>query len=110
MPNKTFLFLFLVIAGCHKPAPPPPPPHAVSVVQATVKDVPLTREYVGHVVANISVQVMSQASGVMTEQRFVEGQDVKKGDLLLVIDPRPYQASLQQAEAQLAQTIASLKY
>jgi multidrug efflux system membrane fusion protein len=80
------------------------------VVQPTVKDVPLTREYVGHVVANISVQVMSQASGVMTEQRFVEGQDVKKGDLLLVIDPRPYQAALQKAEAQLAQTVASLKY
>ncbi len=102
--------VLLTMASCQKPPPPPPPPHTVSVTQATVKDVPLYREYVGHVVANINVQLMSQASGVIVEQRFVEGQDVKKGDLLLIIDPRPYQASLQQAEAELAQTYASLKY
>jgi multidrug efflux system membrane fusion protein len=80
------------------------------VAQAAVKDVPLYREYVGHVVANINVQLMSQASGIIVEQRFVEGQDVKKGDLLLIIDPRPYQASLQKADAELAQTYASLKF
>jgi multidrug efflux system membrane fusion protein len=98
------------VGGCEKPAAPPPPPRSVSVVQPTVCDVPIYREYVGHVVAKINVQVMSQASGVIVEQRFVEGQEVKKGDLLLVIDPRPYQASLAKAEAQLAQTFASLQY
>jgi membrane fusion protein, multidrug efflux system len=112
MKSKLFPLLFcaLYIAGCQKPAPPPPAAHMVTVTQATVKDVPLYREYVGHVVAKINVQVMSQASGIITQQRFIEGQEVKKGDLLLVIDPRPYQASLQKAEAQLAQTYASLKY
>src|SRR5690348_4588278 len=112
MKNKRYFFVLLTlfVAGCEKPAPPPPPPHTVTITQAIVKDVPLYREYVGHVVAKINVQVMSQASGILTQQRFVEGQEVKKGDLLLVVDPRPYEASLQKAEAQLAQTYASLKY
>lgn len=105
-----FFLSLLPIASCHKSPPPPPPPHTVNVTQATVKDVPIYREYVGHVVANINVNLMSQASGVIVEQRFVEGQDVKQGDLLLVIDPRPYQASLQKAEAALAQTYANLKF
>lgn len=109
--KKMALFSTLIaIAGCHKPPPAPPPPHTVNVTQATVKDVPLYREYVGHVVANINVKLMSQASGVIVDQRFVEGQDVKQGDLLLIIDPRPYQASLQKAEAALAQTYASFKF
>lgn len=109
---KTLLcsLTWLALAGCGKKVVAPPPPHTVSIVKATVKTVPIFREYVGHVVAKINVQVMSQASGVITEQHFVEGQDVKQGDLLLVIDPRPYQASLQRTQAQLAQTIASLKY
>lgn len=102
--------LLACIAGCGKPPPKATPPHKVSVVQPSVCDVPVYRDYVGHVVANINVDVMSQASGVIVEQRFVEGQEVKRGDLLLVIDPRPYQASLAQAEAQLARTFASLQF
>lgn len=105
-----FLLFLICAAGCGKPPPKATPPHKVSVVQPSVCDVPVYREYVGHVVSNINVDVMSQASGVIIEQRFVEGQEVKRGDLLLVIDPRPYQASLAQAEAQLARTFASLQF
>lgn len=104
------IIVIVGIVGCSKPPVPAPPPHAVAVTQAVMKDVPIYREYVGHVVAKINVQVMSQASGVIVEQRFIEGQEVKKGDLLLVIDPRPYQASLQQAEAVLEQTYATLQF
>ena len=102
--------LLACLAGCSKPAPKATPPHLVSTTQPTTCTVPIYREYVGHVVANINVDVMSQASGVITQQRFVEGQEVKRGDLLLVIDPRPYEAALAKAEAELAQTYASLQY
>jgi multidrug efflux system membrane fusion protein len=60
--------------------------------------------------AKISVKVLSQVSGEIVGQYFVEGQRVNKGDLLLVIDPRPYQAALQQAKGALQQTLASLQY
>jgi multidrug efflux system membrane fusion protein len=110
MKSYVYALLLACVAGCGKPPPKAIPPHKVSVVQPSVCDVPVYREYVGHVVANINVDVMSQASGVIVEQRFVEGQEVKRGDLLLVIDPRPYQASLAKAEAQLAQTYASLQF
>lgn len=102
--------LLAFAASCSKPQPKPTPPHMVSVVEPSVCTVPIYREYVGHVVANINVDLMSQASGVITEQRFVEGQEVKRGDLLLVIDPRPYEAALAKAEAELAQTYASLQF
>lgn len=104
-------WLFLGIAGCEKKAQlTPPPARQVIAALPTVLDVPLYRDYVGHVVAKINVQVMAQASGVITEQYFTEGQEVKQGDLLLVVDPRPYEAALAKAEAGLAQTYASLQY
>jgi multidrug efflux system membrane fusion protein len=98
------------LLGCEKAAPPPPPPHAVTVTHAVVRDVPTYVDYIGHVVAKTSVQVMAQVSGNIVGQYFVEGQTVKKGDLLLVIDPRPFEAALAQAEGALAQTYASLHY
>ena len=57
-----------------------------------------------------TVQITSQIEGVLKNQLFMEGETVKQGDLLYVIDPRPYQATLQKAEAALSQTMASLKY
>ena len=81
---------FLAMQGCQKAAPPPPPPHQVSVTKPEVCDVPIYVDYIGHIVAKTSVTVMSQVSGNITGQYFVEGQEVKRGDLLLVIDPRPY--------------------
>ena len=60
-------------------------------------------DYIGHVVAKTSVTVMSQVSGNITGQYFIEGQEVKRGDLLLVIDPRPYEAAFEKAIAVLAQ-------
>ncbi|MBY0529040.1 MAG: efflux RND transporter periplasmic adaptor subunit [Rhabdochlamydiaceae bacterium] len=98
------------VASCQKKVPTPPPPPKVIVTTPVVQDVPVWLQYIGNLVPNISVQIMGQVSGILTEQHFVEGQDVKQGDLLLVIDPRPYEAALLKAEAQLEQTIASLDY
>lgn len=104
------LMTFLAMQGCQKAAPPPPPPHLVSVTKPKVCDVPVYVDYIGHIVAKTSVTVMSQVSGNITGQYFIEGQEVKKGDLLLVIDPRPYEAAFDKAQATIAQTSASLKY
>ncbi len=101
---------FLWLASCEKTAPPPPPPHAVSATKPLVCDVPFYVDYIGHVVAKTSVTVMSQVSGTIVAQYFVEGQTVKKGDLLLVIDPRPYEATLAKAQAILEETYATLQY
>jgi membrane fusion protein, multidrug efflux system len=98
------------MSGCGKPPAPPPKPHAVSVTKPLVRDVPFYVDYIGHMVPKIGVTVMSQVSGTLVAQYYDEGQDVKKGDLLLVIDTRPYEAQLAQAEATLAGTLATLHY
>jgi multidrug efflux system membrane fusion protein len=73
-------------------------------------DVPEYIDYIGHMVAKTNVEVMAQVSGNLVAQYFIEGQEVKKGDLLLLIDPRPFEAALAKAEATLAQTYATLQY
>lgn len=98
------------LAGCEKAKPPAPAPHLVSVTKPMVCDVPYYVDYIGHLVAKTQVTVMSQVSGNIIAQYFEEGQEVKRGDLLLVIDPRPYEAALAKAEATLAQTYATLHY
>jgi membrane fusion protein, multidrug efflux system len=108
--NKLFpLIVLSLMVGCEQ-TPPAPPPHLVSVTKPLVCDVPIFVDYIGHMVAKISVQVRSQVSGNIVGQYFVEGQEVKRGDLLLVIDPRPFEATLARAEAALAQASASLQY
>lgn len=103
------LFALVLLLGCSQPPPQPRQPPVVTITQPVVKDVPIYYEYVGHIEANISVSVRAQVSGMISAQYFIEGQDVKTGDLLITIDPRPYQAALDKAEGELAQNIASLK-
>ncbi len=101
------LFLLLILASCSKtPAPPPPPPY-VTVVQPKVADVPLFYEYIGHVEPNQSARIKPQAQGIITAKFFTEGQEVQENDLLLTIDPAPYQAELDRANAELAQNLAT---
>lgn len=108
--STVILCSLLWLTSCEKAAPPAPPPHLVSVTTPVVKDVPVYVDYIGHMVAKTNVTVMSQVSGNIIAQYFVEGQEVKQGDLLLVIDPRPFQAALAKAEGTLAQTLATLHY
>ena len=63
----------------------------------------------GNVEAYSTVSVKSQVTGVLTEAHFKEGQNVKKGQLLFTIDPRPFEAALKQAEANLARDAAQLQ-
>lgn len=83
----------------HAEAPPAPP---VTVVQAARKDVPVYATGIGTVQAYRSVLVRARVDGTLEKIAFREGQDVKPGDLLAEIDPRPYAAALQQAQAKRA--------
>ena len=99
-----------LIAGCGKkePANFERPPAPVTAAAATSQDVPLYIDAVGKIVAREVVSIQPQVSGRITQIHFTDGADLKVGDLLFTIDPRPYQAQLQQAEANLAQAVAEL--
>jgi len=110
----------LITCGCQKQqaqtaGPAGPPVMSVSVVQATQESVPTDVRVVGTVEASAVVQVKSQIAGQLESVGFTEGQNVKQGDLLFRIDPRPYEEALHQAEAavtrdqaQVAQADANL--
>ena len=100
----------LVFAGCEKKAPAAVerPPAPVSVVAAVAQDVPIYLDEIGRSVAREVVSVQPQVSGRITKIHFADGADVKTGDALFTIDPRPYQAQLDAAEANLAQAKAAL--
>lgn len=87
----------------------PPSAVPVRVASAAQKDVPIAIRVIGNVEAYLMVEVRSLVAGAITQVKFREGQDVKKGDLLFVIDPRPYEAALRQAEANLAKDLAQAK-
>ena len=80
----------------------------VLVVQAARRDVPITTEGLGSVVAYKTVNVRSQVDGRLDRVAFKEGQAVKRGDLLAQIDPRPFEIMLHTAEAALARDTAQL--
>jgi len=81
----------------------------VLVATATQKTMPLQIRAVGNVEAYSTVSVKSQVTGVLTQAHFKEGENVKKGQLLFTIDPRPLEAALKQAEANLARDTAQLQ-
>ena len=81
----------------------------VLVVTAVQKSVPLQLRAVGNVEPYTTVSVKSQVTGVLQKAHFKEGQDVKEGQLLFTIDPRPLETALKQAEANLARDSAQLK-
>ncbi len=99
--------LLLVSCGdAKKPAGPPPP--AATVTKALQKEVTEWDEYTGRLAAVDEVDVRAQVSGYLESIHFKDGQIVKKGDLLFIIDPRPYQAVLDRAQAQVKQADAGL--
>lgn len=99
----------LMLAGCgdKDQANSTPPPPSVGVVAVQSEAVPLTRDLVGRLSSYRQADVRARVSGVILERTYTEGKEVKKGDLLFKIDPAPYQAALDGANAQLAQAQAS---
>jgi len=86
----------------------PPPPAVVEVAPVIQKDVPVQGEWVGTLEGYVNAQIQPQVSGYLIRQDYREGAVVKKGQLLFEIDPRPFQAVLDQAKGQLAQAEAQM--
>jgi multidrug efflux system membrane fusion protein len=95
-------------SGSAAAARPPRPAVRVSVAVATRQDVPVYATGLGTVQASFTIGIHSQVEGIMQEVLFTEGQHVKKGDVLARIDPRLFQAALDQAKAKRMQDIALL--
>ncbi len=101
---------FWALAGCGKtPTHSPPASLAVNVVTATAKEVTGWNEFTGRMEAVDSVEIRPRVSGYITEVRFKAGDLVKEGDPLFLIDPRPYQAELDRATANVDQALAQQK-
>ena len=99
----------LGVIGCNTSgAPAAPPPPAVSYVNVTQKDIPVTAEWVATLEGYTTAQIQPQVAGYLIKQNYREGSFVHKGDVLFEIDPRPFQAVLDQAKGQLAQANAQL--
>src|SRR5438045_4233545 len=102
-----FAALALSLAACSKPAPPPEAPAPVEVARVTQKTMPERVDAVGTVEAINSVMVKSRVDGQLLESDVKDGDDVRKDQLLVKIDPRPAQAALAQVEAALAKDVAA---
>jgi membrane fusion protein (multidrug efflux system) len=86
-----------------------PPPAEVSVVKVATEQVTLTTELPGRINPMREAQVRARATGILLKRHFVEGSEVKAGDVLFEIDPLPLQAALNSAKAEYARTEAALK-
>ena len=86
-----------------------PKPPAVTVVAVAQRSVPVYGQYVGQTEAVKTVEVRARVEGFIERQVVPDGADVKAGDLLFVIDPRPTEAALRQAEANVARDLAALR-
>ena len=112
---RTALFLMLpasVLAGCseQKPQASAPPPPEVIVASPVKKNIVDKDEYVGRFVAIDAVEVRARVSGYLEKVHFTDGQTVKQGDPLFTIDKRPFQNTLDQARAVLAQARANQSF
>jgi membrane fusion protein, multidrug efflux system len=94
--------VLLVLAGCGKSEQPEPRPPELEVVQVEQKDVPISKEWVGTLDGLVNAQIRPQVTGYLLRRTYQEGSFVKKGQLLFEIDPRTFQAALDQTKAQLA--------
>jgi RND family efflux transporter MFP subunit len=99
---RTFPLIVALIAGCGSSAPPPPAPTAVTAAAVIAREVAEWDEFTGRLRAIDTVEIRPRVSGYIQQVAFHDGATVKKNQLLFVIDPKPYQAELQRALAQLS--------
>jgi multidrug efflux system membrane fusion protein len=101
--------IFSLACSNEKPRKPASAPIPVTVNTSTQKTVPVQLRAIGNVQAYATVIVKSKVGGEIVRVHFIEGQDLKRGELLFTIDPRPYEAALKQAEANLERDLARAK-
>jgi RND family efflux transporter MFP subunit len=100
--------VLLPSAGCSRKSSPPPRPPEVLVARVVQRDVSIYSEWVATLDGYVNAQIQPQVTGYLIKQNYREGSFVHKDDVLFEIDPRPFQAVLDQAKAQLAQAEAQL--
>ena len=105
---QTCLFILFCLAmvntlACEKKKTEAPAPPVVEVVTVDQKDVPIYKEWVGALDGSVNAVIRPQVTGYLIKQNYREGELVRKGQILFEIDPRTFQASLDQAMAQLSQ-------
>jgi len=95
--------LITIVSRANKPVQAAPRPVDVEVVQVKQEDVPVYGEWIGTTDGLVNADIKGQVSGYLLRQDYQEGSFVKKGQLLFEIDPRPFQAAVDQANGQVAQ-------
>lgn len=104
------VIIFFIVKGCsRKPPEKKMLPKVVKAVKAEQKDTDIFIESFGNLYSPYNVNIISQVTGEIKEARFKDGDIVKKGDMLFIIDPSQYKATLDKADAQLIQDLANLK-
>ena len=98
--------VLLCLAGCREKPRPAPQPPTVEVTPVTKADVPVYHEWIGTLDGLVNATIRAQVTGYLLKQDYREGDAIKKGDLLFEIDPRPFQAVLDQAKGELVQAEA----
>jgi membrane fusion protein (multidrug efflux system) len=98
----SFICSVVILTGCKKEEKAAPPPPEVEVVTVAQKDVPIYSEYVGTADGFVNATIRAQVQGYLIKQNYKEGDLVRKGQVLFEIDPRTFQAALEQANGQLA--------
>jgi multidrug efflux pump subunit AcrA (membrane-fusion protein) len=102
------VLIFFATRSGAKPTAQAPQPPVVEVAQVEQRDVPVYGEWIGTLTGQVNVDVKAQVTGYLLRQNYNEGSYVRNGDLLFEIDPRPFQAELDQARGQLVQAEAQL--
>src|SRR5919199_6043540 len=116
MRNKTEISIVLgaalavLLTACGPGTPPAPPRPQVTVARVIEREIADWDEFTGRLQAVDAVEVRPRVTGYIERVAFAEGKEVRRGDVLFVIDPRPYQAELERAQAELerARTRAQL--
>lgn len=109
LPVATVFAVGLALAACGgRAAPPAPPPPEVVVAPAETRDVSIASEWVGTTLGFVTASIVPKVQGYLLEQNYPNGHFVKKGALLFSIDPRQFQAALDQAQGQLGRAQAEL--
>lgn len=103
-------FVLVFLCGCSSAPKPKERSYPVTIGEVVQQDVPIYVEAIGNVYSLQTVQIRPQVGGIILEAYVKQGQYVKKGDPLYQIDPRPYQAALDEAKANLQKDLATLKF